>query len=82
MPVTTVNGFEMYYQVAGLGEPVVYIHGGFPSLESVLLDLPRDGTDWGWERTTSPTTSGLYPTTVGGVSGPPAQWRGSSWPTA
>ena len=50
MPVTTVNGFEMYYQVAGLGEPVVYIHGGFPSLESVLLDLPRDGTDWGWER--------------------------------
>ena len=50
MPVATVNGFEMYYQVAGLGEPVVYIHGGFPSLESVLLDLPRDGTDWGWER--------------------------------
>ena len=50
MPVIRVNGFEMYYQVAGLGEPVVYIHGGFPSLESVLLDLPRDGTDWGWER--------------------------------
>ena len=49
MPVATVNGFEMYYQVAGLGEPVVYVHGGFPSLESVLLDLPRDGTDWGWE---------------------------------
>ncbi len=50
MPFTTVNGFEMYYQVAGCGEPVVYVHGGFPSLESVLLDLPRDGSDWGWER--------------------------------
>ena len=49
MPVTTVNGFEMYYRVAGTGEPVVYVHGGFPSLESVLLDLRRDGTDWGWE---------------------------------
>ena len=49
MPVATVNGFEMYYQAAGRGEPVVYIHGGFPNLESVLLDLPRDGTDWGWE---------------------------------
>ena len=49
MPVATVNGFEMYYQVAGSGEPVVYVHGGFPSLESALLDLPRDGTDWGWE---------------------------------
>ena len=50
MPVATVNGFEMYYQVAGCGEPVVYVHGGFPSLESVLLDLPRDGSDWGWEQ--------------------------------
>ncbi len=49
MPVATVNGFEMYYQVAGCGEPVVYVHGGFPSLESVLLDLARDGSDWGWE---------------------------------
>jgi len=49
MPVTTVNGFEMYYQVAGTGEPVVYVHGGFPSLESVLHDLPADGSEWGWE---------------------------------
>ena len=49
MPAIAVNGLEMYYQVAGCGEPVVYVHGGFPSLESVLLDLPRDGTDWGWE---------------------------------
>ena len=49
MSVTRANGFEMYYQVAGCGEPVVYVHGGFPSLASVLLDLPRDGTDWGWE---------------------------------
>ena len=39
----------MYYRVAGIGEPVIYLHGGFPSLESALLDLPRDGTDWGWE---------------------------------
>ena len=49
MPVTTVDGFEMYYRVAGNGEPVVYVHGGFPSLESALLDLPLDGSDWGWE---------------------------------
>lgn len=50
MPVATVNGFEMYYQVAGCGEPVIYVHGGFPSLETALLDLPRDGSDWGWEQ--------------------------------
>ena len=49
MPVAAINGFEMYYRVAGTGEPVVYVHGGFPSLESALLDLPTDGTDWGWE---------------------------------
>ncbi len=49
MPVATINGFEIYYQVAGSGEPVLYVHGGFPSLESVLIDLPRDGSDWGWE---------------------------------
>ena len=49
MPVAILDGFEMYYRVAGTGEPVVYVHGGFPSLESALLDLPRDGTDWGWE---------------------------------
>ena len=49
MPVTRINGFEMYYQVAGCGEPVVYVHGGFPSLASVMLDLPRDRSEWGWE---------------------------------
>ena len=49
MPVAKVNGFEMYFQVAGSGEPVVYVHGGFPSMASVLLDLPKDRTEWGWE---------------------------------
>ena len=49
MPVATVNGFEMYYHAAGCGEPVVYVHGGFPSLASVLLGLPRDRSEWGWE---------------------------------
>ena len=49
MPTMVANGFEMYYQAAGCGEPVVYVHGGFPSLSSVLLDLPRDGSEWGWE---------------------------------
>ena len=49
MPTATVNGFEMYYQVAGCGEPLVYVHGGFPSLASMLLDLPRDRSEWGWE---------------------------------
>ena len=49
MPTATINGFEMYFQVAGSGEPVVYIHGGFPSLASVLLHLPRDRTEWSWE---------------------------------
>ena len=39
----------MYYQAAGCGEPVVYVHGGFPSLASVLLGLPRDRSEWGWE---------------------------------
>ena len=49
MPTATVNGFEMYFHSAGSGEPVIYVHGGFPSLASVLLDLPKDGTEWGWE---------------------------------
>lgn len=49
MPTMSANGFEMYYQVAGCGEPLVYVHGGFPSLASVLLDLPMDASEWGWE---------------------------------
>ena len=75
MPVATVNGFEMYYQVAGTGEPVVYVHGGFPSLESALLDFAGMGLT-GVGSMTSPTIFSSSPTTVGGVSGPPAQWRG------
>ncbi len=47
MPGIAVNGFELYYEEGGIGAPVIYVHGGFPSLDMVLCDLPPH--DWTWE---------------------------------
>lgn len=41
MPKETINGFEMYYDVAGDGFPVVFIHGGFGGIASTLDPEPE-----------------------------------------
>jgi pimeloyl-ACP methyl ester carboxylesterase len=41
------NGVRLYYRAAGQREPVVYIHGGFPSLGSTLYDF--SAWSWTWE---------------------------------
>jgi len=48
MPKAAVNGCELYYETGGEGAPVVYVHGGFAGLDTVLRDLAPDG--WTWER--------------------------------
>jgi 3-oxoadipate enol-lactonase len=48
MPKATVNGCELYYETGGAGAAVVYVHGGFAGLDTVLRDLATDS--WDWER--------------------------------
>lgn len=45
MPYANVNSIRLYYQEAGQGTPIVYIHGGFAGLDTVLRD-----NAWDWER--------------------------------
>ncbi len=47
MPYLSSNGCELFYQNGGTGTPVVFIHGGFAGLDTVLRDLKPDS--WGWE---------------------------------
>jgi len=47
MPRVTVNGVELYYEAAGEGEALVFVHGGFASLASALNAPPPH--DWTWE---------------------------------
>ncbi len=47
MPYATINGFRMFYDVRGDGEVIVFIHGGFPSLDMHLRADSSGG--WGWE---------------------------------
>ena len=35
---------ELYYQSEGQGAPVVYVHGGFAGLDTVLRE-----NEWDWE---------------------------------
>ena len=49
MPSVSINGFDLYYDEGGKGQPVVFVHGGFASLASSLSAPPRDGSDWSWE---------------------------------
>lgn len=49
MPKVQIGGVELYYEQAGSGSPVVFVHGGFASLASFLRELqPYDWT-WEWE---------------------------------
>lgn len=41
MPRKTINGFEMYYEVAGQGFPVAFVHGGFGGIASTLDAQPE-----------------------------------------
>ncbi|MDE2889336.1 MAG: alpha/beta hydrolase [Gemmatimonadota bacterium] len=47
MPFVSINGFRMFYDVRGEGEVIVFVHGGFPSLDMHLRADPGGG--WGWE---------------------------------
>ena len=38
MPYIHVNGFDLYYEAGGQGVPVIFVHGGFPSLASTIND--------------------------------------------
>lgn len=47
MPYASTDGCDLYYETGGQGSPVVYIHGGWASLDRVLRDLQPN--DWDWE---------------------------------
>jgi 3-oxoadipate enol-lactonase len=47
VPRARVDGVELYWERGGEGAPVVYIHGGFPSLATRLAGF--DGWTWTWE---------------------------------
>ena len=47
MPYATINGFRMFYDVRGEGDVIVFVHGGFPSID---MHLRADASGaWGWE---------------------------------
>ncbi|NJM07109.1 alpha/beta hydrolase [Candidatus Gracilibacteria bacterium] len=48
MPFASLNDCRLYYEMDGAGAPVVYVHGGFAGLDTVLRDLQP--FDWSWER--------------------------------
>lgn len=48
MPVAEVNETRLFYEAAGTGAPVVFVHGGFPNLASRLEDF--NTWQWTWER--------------------------------
>lgn len=47
MPYASIKSGDMYYEMDGTGAPVVYVHGGFASLDTILRDLQP--YDWEWE---------------------------------
>jgi pimeloyl-ACP methyl ester carboxylesterase len=47
MPYAHVNGCDLYYEAGGQGAPVIFVHGGFPSLASRLEDFSK--WTWTWE---------------------------------
>lgn len=47
MPYTPINGFDLYYEAGGQGMPVIFVHGGFPSLASTINDFSP--WNWTWE---------------------------------
>jgi pimeloyl-ACP methyl ester carboxylesterase len=49
MPTIEVNGFELYYQSGGEGAPVVFVHGGFASLDTRLRAVVPYEWTWEWD---------------------------------
>ncbi len=47
MPRAQVHNCDLYYEVAGQGPTVVYVHGGFAGLDTVLRDAKAQA--WSWE---------------------------------
>lgn len=47
VPYLYVNNVNLYYETGGQGVPVVFVHGGFPSLASTVNDFSR--WNWSWE---------------------------------
>jgi pimeloyl-ACP methyl ester carboxylesterase len=48
MPFTPVNGCDLYYEEGGQGVPVIFVHGGFPTLASRVTDFSQ--WHWTWEQ--------------------------------
>jgi pimeloyl-ACP methyl ester carboxylesterase len=49
MAYADVNGTRLYYEAAGEGAPVVFAHGGFPSLAMRLEDFSTWQWTWEWD---------------------------------
>jgi pimeloyl-ACP methyl ester carboxylesterase len=47
MPYLHTNGVDLYYETGGQGAPVIFVHGGFPTLASRLNDFSQ--WSWTWE---------------------------------
>ncbi len=47
MPYASINGFKLFYDVQGEGDAVVFIHGGFPSIDMHLR--AQSSGKWTWE---------------------------------
>ena len=47
MPYASLNGYRMFHDVLGEGEAVVFIHGGFPSIDMHLR--AQSIGEWAWE---------------------------------
>jgi pimeloyl-ACP methyl ester carboxylesterase len=46
MPKAQVNGVELFYEVSGSGQPVLFIHGGYGGAESAVVEkLPPEIVD-------------------------------------
>ena len=48
VPYAHVNGCDLYYEAGGEGAPVIFVHGGFPTLASRLDDFSQ--WSWTWEQ--------------------------------
>ena len=40
MSVATLNGIDIFYEIAGEGPPIIFIHGGYGGADSTVM--PRD----------------------------------------
>jgi pimeloyl-ACP methyl ester carboxylesterase len=46
MPTRRLNGFRLHYTVRGTGPALVYVHGGFASLDRVLREPDPEALRW------------------------------------